>query len=390
MTYFTYQGNDHDCGFACLKMLLAALNKNKSYLYLDKEGKRSEYSFLDLIEIGKEHGVLLKPYRYHIDEVNDIKTPFLALVNENHLVLIKSSKRGVYEVYDPAKGIYKMKQVDFDKIWTGKTLEVVEHNVVPYKKKKTMIMPVRFSIVSLIISLISLASILVGFFFVKDDAYFFIPIIFLAVFAISELVDNWYLIKEINIFDKKYIPIFFKVKKDDVKKQYEDYIKFKKDYFGFARGFYTACMMASLIMVVLIINDPINSVACLMLILLILLEKMLFKRKDYEAKKELDKNEELLIDIRNKNLVDDILLINQSANSIALNFSMRKCINTFILVILSFTMMMVSENVSVNYIIFHFGAFYLFFNNIETIITMGDKKKEYDIAKCRFIDTCNL
>ena len=148
--------------------------------------------------------------------------------------------------------------------------------------------------------------------------------------------------------------------------------------------------MASLIMVVLIINDPINSAACLMLILLILLEKMLFKRKDGEAKKELDKNEELLIDIRNKNLVDDILLINQSANSIALNFSVRKCINTFILVILSFTMMMVSENVSVNYIIFHFGAFYLFFNNIETIIMMGDKKKEYDIAKCRFIDTCNL
>ena len=44
MTYFTYQGNDHDCGFACLKMLLATLNKNKSYLYLDKEGKRSEPS----------------------------------------------------------------------------------------------------------------------------------------------------------------------------------------------------------------------------------------------------------------------------------------------------------------------------------------------------------
>ncbi len=390
MLYFTYQGNDHDCGFASLKMLLATLNKNKSYLYLDKEVKREEYSFLDLIEIGKEHGVLLKPYKYRIEEVNDIKTPFLALINENHLVLVKSSKRGSYEIYDPAKGIYKMKYQEFDRIWTGKTLEVNEYNEVPYKKKRTMIMPLKFTIVSLAISLVSLFSILVGFFFVKDDSYFFIPVIFLAVFAIAELVDNWYLIKEINIFDKKYIPIFFAIKKKDVKAQYKDYLKFKTDYFGFGRKFYGACIMSVVIIVVLIINDPINSIACLSLILLILLERMLFKKKDDELQKELDKNEELLIDFNNKSLVDDLLLINQNANSFALNVSMRKCIDTFIIVILSFTMMIISGNISVNFIIFHFGAFYIFFNNIDAIVTMGEKKKEYDIAKTRFIDTCNL
>ena len=390
MSYFTYQGNDHDCGFASLKMLLATLNKNKSYLYLDKEVKRDDYSFLDLIEIGKEHGVLLKPYRYRIDEENSLKAPFLALVNENHLVFVKSFKRGVYEIYDPAKGIYKMKYGEFSKIWTGMTLEVYEYNEVPFKKKRTMIMPVKFTLVSIVISLVSLMSILVGFFFVKDDSYFFIPVIFLAVFAIAELVDNWYLIKEINIFDKKYIPIFFAVKKKDVKAQYRDYLKFKTDYFGFARKFYGACMMSIVILVVLIINDPINSIACLSLILLVVLEKMLFKRKDDEAKKELDKNEDMLIDFHNKNLVDDLLLINQNANSIAMNMSTRKCINTFIIVILSFTLIIVSGNISVNFIIFHFGAFYIFFNNIDVIVTMGEKKKEYDIAKTRFIDTCNL
>ena len=117
---------------------------------------------------------------------------------------------------------------------------------------------------------------------------------------------------------------------------------------------------------------------------------MLFKRKDDEAKKELDKNEDMLIDFHNKNLVDDLLLINQNANSIAMNMSTRKCINTFIIVILSFTLIIVSGNISVNFIIFHFGAFYIFFNNIDVIVTMGEKKKEYDIAKTRFIDTCNL
>ena len=34
MKYFCYQLQDDDCGFACLKMLLANINNDKNYLYL--------------------------------------------------------------------------------------------------------------------------------------------------------------------------------------------------------------------------------------------------------------------------------------------------------------------------------------------------------------------
>ena len=203
MKYFTYQGSNHDCGFAGLKMLLANLSNNKGYLHLKKEGRKDNYSFLDLIKIASEHGLTLKAYKYATSEVNEIKTPFLALIDENHLVLVKENKRGKYLIYDPGKGIYKMKHSEFDQVWTGKTLEVVDYVKQDYHQKANRIMPIKTNLISLAISIVSLAAILVGFFFVKEDAYFFIPIICLAIFSISELVDNWYLIKELNFFDKK-------------------------------------------------------------------------------------------------------------------------------------------------------------------------------------------
>ena len=62
MTYVCYQGNDHDCGFAALKMLLANKVHNKSYLYIKKPSKKKDYTFQDLIRIAKSYGFVLSSF----------------------------------------------------------------------------------------------------------------------------------------------------------------------------------------------------------------------------------------------------------------------------------------------------------------------------------------
>ena len=389
MKYFCYQGNDSDCGFAALKMLLAHLNHCKSYLYLSKGYKKKDFTFYDLREIASQHGVTLKAYKYSTKEVNELPM-CLAMINTNHLVLVKSCRNGVYTIYDPSVGVYKLKSSKFDAIWTGETLEVESYEEKSLEIKKREIMPKRFAVISTVISLVAVVSLLAGFFFVKDDSYIFLPIIFISLFTICELVENWYLIKAIDYFDKHYIPIFFQDKKSDIQASYKSYIEFKKDYFSFARNFSSAMIVCSLILVVLIINDPLNSIICMGIVMLLLLEKLLFKKRDDETVASLSHNEDLLLNSDNDNLVGDILSLNESANGFALRFSVRKCVNTFIIMIFAFTMMILSQNLSVNYVLFHFGAFYLFLQNIDSIITMGEKKKDYELAKARFLDTCNL
>jgi ABC-type bacteriocin/lantibiotic exporter with double-glycine peptidase domain len=96
MRYFTYQGNDYDCGFASLKMLLCYAHKTPKYLRLAKpEEKRSRYSYRDLLDIAARHGVVLTAYKL-IDKgeiKKQKKWPILAsLTSENgslHLILLR-------------------------------------------------------------------------------------------------------------------------------------------------------------------------------------------------------------------------------------------------------------------------------------------------------------
>ncbi|MCR5333027.1 MAG: hypothetical protein K6E11_03300 [Bacilli bacterium] len=389
MKYFCYQSNDHDCGFAALKMMLATLNHCRSYLYLPKNEKRSYFSFTDLKDIASKYGLTLKAYHYQVKEVNELK-PCLAVIYGQHLVYIKDVSHGVYTIYDPAQGIYKMKASKFDEIWTGDTLEIDSYVKTEYKTKRNYIIPMRFFIVSALISVLAVVSLAIGFFFVKNDSYIFLPIIFIALFSICELVENWYLIKSINWFDKKYVPLIFENKNENAMDTYKDYINFKKDYFSFGRKFFSAMLTSSFVLVILILNDPINSIMLIGIVLLLILERLLFKRRDTEFMDNLSHNEQLLITNSNANLVEDILMISHSSGGYVLNLSVRKCINTFIIIVLSFTMMMISQTVSVNYIIFHFAAYYLFYSNIDIVLTMGENKKQYDMSKARFLDTCNL
>ena len=59
MKYFIFQGNDHDCGFAALKMYLAILAKDRSYLYIPKPSKREYYDLFEIANLSKSYGVEL-------------------------------------------------------------------------------------------------------------------------------------------------------------------------------------------------------------------------------------------------------------------------------------------------------------------------------------------
>lgn len=59
MKYEILQSSTTDCGFTCLKVILANLNNDENYLFL--EGKKSiRYSFLDLSNIANKYDLELK------------------------------------------------------------------------------------------------------------------------------------------------------------------------------------------------------------------------------------------------------------------------------------------------------------------------------------------
>lgn len=390
MRYFIYQGNDNDCGFASMKMLLALVNKNPGFLYLDKPTKRERYTFSDLIAIAKDYGLFLKAYEYEPKSPLDIKTPFLALIDGNHLVLVKEMRKKKVIVYDPAEGTVALKHVEFSKRWNKMTLEIDHFEKQNFVKKKPELLPLKKRIVSLLFSFLSIASLLVGFFFIKNDVYIFIPVIMLALFAIFELVEKWYLIKEINFFDNLYMPKYFAKNNDDAISKYKEYTNRKKDFFQFDRKAYSSFGIIAVFIFVLVFNNLWNAIAVIFLLLLALSEKQFFKSKDNEKELNLTKLENTLVKGDNKNLIPDLLSISESSNSFALRLSTRKCVNAFIIILLSLGMMIISKEISVNFVIFNFGLFVILFDNIDSALGIGDKSKKYLKEKMRFLDQCIL
>ncbi len=363
--------------------------ENKNYLHLNKENKQSDYSFSDLISIAHNYGMELSAYRYSKEEEVSIKTPFLALIDQNHLVLISSYNSFACTIYDPQCGKVKIRTSDFKNRWSGDTLEIESYSPQEYKNNPRFLYSKHYKLNSSLLTVTSLASLLIGFFFVRNEMYVFIPIILLVVSIISELVGKWYLIKEIYFFDKQFIKLFFKNsknKKEDLLK----YSEFKKMHFSFINNGLMALLISAAIIVCLILNNAMNAIAVLFLLFINVCDRLIFRKNDNVKLAELNRQENEAVNDESSSSIEKIELVSQKANNYALRFSLRNYVYMFLVLMLSFLMMIASNVVSVNFIIFHFGMFYYLNTNFDVLLNYSDKRKEYEQAKARFIDKCNL
>ena len=108
--YFISQLGESDCGFTCLKMILAHLHKDRNYLYLPGEANK-EYSFKDLQDIAEKYHVEAHGVRpANLQEVAKAKKSWPLLTNiklkkgQRHSVIIKKVTKNKVHYFDPALG----------------------------------------------------------------------------------------------------------------------------------------------------------------------------------------------------------------------------------------------------------------------------------------------
>ena len=110
--YYIPQVTKSDCGFACLKMLLATVHKDERYLYLKEDENHGPYSYQELLKYAQHYDVTLVGAKY--DDKGDLrninKFPLILTVQgENqtlHAVFVTKKRGKKLKVFDPAKGVY--------------------------------------------------------------------------------------------------------------------------------------------------------------------------------------------------------------------------------------------------------------------------------------------
>lgn len=390
MKYFIYQGNDHDCGFAALKMFLATIAKDKSYLYIPKPSKREYYSLEDLSLISKVYGVPLDANACSKDYYDFLKGPCLALVDDNHIVMVKKRKKKSILIYDPGRGIIKMKKDEFLRRWRGVILEATSPtSILKIDKIRQNLLPQKINIFSYIISLISTGLLIGSFYLLNKIQNFVFSLVFLMLFVTSQLVEKFLLYKQIYTFDKEYIPKYFEIKKNCSKEGYIKYNDYKKHFFTNNRQSLASLLLAFTITFLLCFNDFRNVFVLLALILIKLLEIIVFSRPDQDLKGR-------IAEIENCDFKEQITVkeMATSASGLANKYLFTNSIKEIFYIFISFsfaiTMMFVTQNIGCNYVIFHFVMYYAGFVSYNQLLNNLSNKKETDKMERRFFDSCNL
>lgn len=390
MTYTCFQGNDSDCGFAALKMLLANKANNKSYLYIRKPSKKKEYTFYELIRYAKKYGFQLTSYEMPVEDFKSIPIGSLVLLKENHMVYLKKIGRRRVTYFDPALGKMSVPHKEFMNKWRGIVMECVnalEADDLDIPKPK--LIPVWMDVIYYSLIAVIFASLMTGFYLINDQSSVVLTMVFLLLFAIAQLVENWYIIKELKYFDRRYLSLFFSRKKNQNMDKYKDYTEYKQNYFIVSKLLVSSLIMIVAFGVLLCINDYRNTLVFIILLLVKTLDNLLFSRKEEKDAKDIATIESLAFDCE-RTLTHELTRANSLASKVALNKSLKRVAYMFLCLCLAVLMMSFSNVTSTNFVIFHFGIYVLVSDAFDHIIKFFSSSTDRKIKKARFLDDCDL
>ena len=390
MKYFIYQGNDHDCGFAALKMFLATLAKDKSYLYIPKPTKREYYSLDDLAEISKAYGITLEGNGCSKDYYDNLIEPSLTLIDDNHVVMVKKKKKNFIIIYDPGCGVVRMKKDEFLRRWRCIVLEATNpENVLKIDKLRQQILPPKLNLLSCVVSLLSAGLLIAAFYLLNKSENFLFSLIFLVLFVCAQIAEKCILYKQVYTFDNLYIPKYYSQKKNCTKDRYIQFNEYKKQFFMSNRQTLASVLLAFTVTFLLCFNDFRNVFVLLALILFKLLELIMFTKYGEDTKKRITELENQ--GFKDPTIIKEVALeASLKADKHLFSESIKEIFYIFLSFFFAVTMMFVTQNIGCNFVIFHFVMYYAGFVSYNQLLTNLSLRKEYNKMERRFFDSCNL
>ena len=389
--FYISQILSNDCGFACLKTLLANLFKKEDYLYIPQDEEHGPYNYLELIGIAKKYGVTLKGVQMEDDNQEKLPpSPFLAslIVDESlHMVYVHKIGRRRVKFYDPAQGFRNVSLKAFLSIW-DKTALVVES----FKEKDELLnrfieCSTKERIILYLFEIISLVSLFVGVMLIEKNTHIYIPVICISLFAIMEILLQRYLVKLMTRFDERYLSHLNK----QVPKNPKDFIyrlqNFKKMVFSGPLEVVSNTFIVVAIVVVLILNNKYNLIPIIMVVLLLLFEYLWIS--PYEKKRARNvflKESDLNNAHSGEVFANNVHLLNDESYKLATFKISIKYLSYFLIFISVFVSMLFTKVTSVPYILVYglFGV--TLFEKSLKIMHYPDEIEEGKRCKTRLIN----
>nr|MCR5185484.1 hypothetical protein [Bacilli bacterium] len=381
MKYFIPQITGLDCGYACLKMVIAIKYDNPDALYLKEDESHQDYSFKELGDMALEYGITFDGAKFDIKEdVAGVALPAIALIEKRekyyHYVVITKMKNNYVTILDPEEGEMKMKVVDFLAIWTGKILFIKEF----VKKDITFYNPLKEEkkndVLSTVLQIFSAVFLMAGIFFINSKMIY-LPIIFLGLFVIFEILFRFHLIKKMQRFDWD---IQRKIKVDDHKYHefFQRYEAYKREAHSSKMNLVFTIMVIIFMTFLLLINHLVNFLLVMVPFILAVVSVKFIN--PYLRRKEADISfVEAGFDNAEKSddFLDDLDDVHYQSYQIARHDLIKRYVFVSLLLITSFVALIYSKTMLLPYLIFNLAISHMLYERFTDLLLASDSRFDY-------------
>ena len=352
------QNNLHDCAFACLKMLLANLNKDRNFLYMPScYGDDHCFTFLEIINIAKEYGLSLSGVKY--TDKNELKkcrnTPILASINsedKNHLVYIYKISKFFIHYYDPCFGKIVMSFKKFISQFSGYALMINSYHRSSYNSVFPLLIHIKEKILMTILQIFSAVFCLFGLYFINENFPYYLCIISFVLFAVCEIVLRKFNLVVMSRMDERFSSKFENIKEDKIYDYFKLTTEMKKEAITNCLGIVFASLVTIFITFLFVYSNFYN--------LILVGVSLLCSIFSYYVLKPIMKKEEnkILFEEENIKIVksfEDYKKLSKSINNRGNKYGMmvvrEKYLRIFTCIISSILVMLLSKNNDPSYAI---------------------------------------
>ena len=388
--YYIPQVTKSDCGFACLKMLLASVHKDERYLYLKEDENHGPYSYSELVNYAQHYDVTLIGTKYEDkgDLRNNSKFPLILTVQrENqapHAVLLVKKSGNRVKIHDPAKGVYWQKIDQLIKIWDGTALAVNKVLDRPFISRVIDVRDTKGDIVSYLIQLFAAVFIALATVFVKPEGTFVWPLVFCALSLVCEIALRMHLLKRMQRCDKylrKFLPY---VNRKDYFEYYKRSQEYKTSALTMGLNFVFYLLVVILIITISLINSMTFVVSIGAALLAALINVFFFTPFKKSINKELEEQENELHSVKEE---DDMEMKVKNIEVKSYRYAYLEYANRVVVaaffILASFFISMVDNTLSLINIVFYTCVSFLIYQYLVPLFSYDYKVSENTINKVR-------
>ncbi len=394
--YFISQLGEQDCAFACLKMMLANYQNDKNYLYLPNPSmEEKNYNFQEMIGIAKEYGVTLKGIKVQTPQelFKCDKFPIVVTLNKRgdvrHSVLVLKANTRYVTIFDPASGKRRVNSELFFREWTYKAL--ILGDIEPMKCPKTYgdFVSKKDKIILPVLQLLSGVSLLLGTYFVSESSIFYLPIIFLAVFIIFEVIFRMRLVGAMKRLDDNIFSHKFRVnEKEGYQGVYKSIERYRQISLTITPNFIYSCLISLFVIIILLMNDLINITYVILPIALAVVQVFLYNPYFRNKELEVTDKESEIFDVENDyQFKMKSSEAHNSAYSLAVGRNLYTYVELAVLLLSIILTMMISKTINITYVIFYLCISVFLKTNVSRLLEYSSQSEEYDFVKAKLVNS---